>query len=85
MQINNLIRGRPQSRLNRTCQMHASESREPQMMMRERQIRLAREREEIAARVATFKATQEKFQRDREEFFQRTWQDIGEEAKPKPF
>ncbi len=55
------------------------------MMMRERQIRLAREREEIAARVATFKATQEKFQRDREEFFQRTWQDIGEEAKPKPF
>ena len=31
--------------------------------------RLAREREEIAARVANFKATQEKFEREREEYF----------------
>jgi hypothetical protein len=35
----------------------------------EPQDRLAREREEIAARVARFKATQEKFEREREEYF----------------
>jgi hypothetical protein len=34
-----------------------------------KQDRLAREREEIAARVATFKATQKKFEREREEYF----------------
>jgi hypothetical protein len=55
------------------------------MIITERQDRLAREREEIAARIARFKATQEKFQRERDEFFQRTWRNIGEEAKPKPF
>jgi len=32
-------------------------------------IRLANEREEIAARVAKFKATQEKFKRERDEYF----------------
>jgi len=32
----------------------------------------ALEREEIAARVANFKATQEKFQREREEYFATT-------------
>jgi len=37
--------------------------------MTEQQERLAREREEIAARVANFRATQEKFEREREEFF----------------
>ncbi len=37
--------------------------------MAEEQNRRAREREEIAARVANFKATQEKFQREREEYF----------------
>jgi chorismate mutase len=37
--------------------------------MAEQQDRLAQEREEIAARVATFKATQEKFKREREEYF----------------
>jgi chorismate mutase len=31
--------------------------------------RLNREREEIAARVANFKATQEKFEREREAYF----------------
>jgi chorismate mutase len=35
----------------------------------EPQDRLALEREEIAARVASFKATQEKFKREREEYF----------------
>jgi hypothetical protein len=39
------------------------------MGMTESQDRLAREREEIATRVANFKATQEKFQREREEYF----------------
>ena len=37
--------------------------------MTEQQDRLAREREEIATRVANFKATQEKFAREREEYF----------------
>jgi chorismate mutase len=55
------------------------------MIITERQARLAREREEIAARIARFKATQEKFQREREEFFQRTWRNIDEETKAKPF
>ena len=39
------------------------------MGMTELQDRLAREREEIAARVANFKATQEKFERERAEYF----------------
>ena len=37
--------------------------------MTEREDRLARERKEIAARVASFKATQEKFKREREEYY----------------
>ena len=39
------------------------------MGMTGQQDRIAREREEIAARVANFKATQEKFERAREEYF----------------
>ncbi len=39
------------------------------MGMTEQQDRRAQEREEIAARVASFKATQEKFKREREEYF----------------
>ena len=42
------------------------------MGMSERYDRLAREREEIAARVARFKATQEKFKRERDEYFTTT-------------
>ena len=37
--------------------------------MTEQQDRLALEREEIAMRVANFRATQEKFEREREEYF----------------
>ena len=37
--------------------------------MAEEDDRRAREREEIAARVASFKATQEKFEREREAYF----------------
>ena len=40
--------------------------------MSERYDRLAQEREEIAARVASFKATQDKFKREREEYFTTT-------------
>jgi len=39
------------------------------MGMTEQQQRIAREREEIAARIANFRATQEKFAREREEYF----------------
>jgi hypothetical protein len=37
--------------------------------MTEQHERIAREREEIAARVANFRATQQKFEREREEYF----------------
>ncbi len=40
--------------------------------MTELQDRLAQEREEIAERVANFKATQEKFEREREEYYATT-------------
>jgi chorismate mutase len=36
------------------------------------QERLAAEREEIASRVANFKATQQKFQREREQYYATT-------------
>jgi chorismate mutase len=39
------------------------------MDMTQQPDRLARERQEIAARVANFKATQEKFEREREAYF----------------
>jgi hypothetical protein len=37
--------------------------------MNEQKDRLALEREEIAARLASFKATQEKFKKEREKYF----------------
>jgi hypothetical protein len=39
------------------------------MGMTDSQDNAAREREEIIARLANFKATQEKFEREREEYF----------------
>jgi hypothetical protein len=39
------------------------------MGMTEREERLAREREEIKKRIAAFKATQQKFERERDEYF----------------
>jgi transcriptional regulator with XRE-family HTH domain len=39
------------------------------MGMAEQKDSAAQEREEIAARLAIFKATQEKFEREREEYF----------------
>jgi cytochrome c556 len=40
--------------------------------MNEQEDRLARAREEIAERVASFKATQQKFEREREEYYATT-------------
>jgi chorismate mutase len=40
--------------------------------MTEQEDRIARERAEIAARVASFKATQQKFEREREEYYAST-------------
>jgi len=40
--------------------------------MTEKEDRRAREREEIAARVASFRATQQKFERDRQEYYDNT-------------
>jgi len=37
--------------------------------MTEQQERLAREREEITSRVASFRAAQEKFERERQEYY----------------
>jgi len=45
--------------------------------------RILREREEIAARVARFRATQAKFQRERDEFVSHTWQHIRK-SRPIP-
>ncbi len=42
--------------------------------MTEQPYNAAREREEIVSRVASFKATQEKFEREREEYFVTTLQ-----------
>jgi len=44
-------------------------------MTEQQQERLARERAEIAARVASFKATQQKFARERDEYFVTTLRD----------
>ena len=54
--------------------------------MTENNDRLAREREEIAARVARFKATQEKFKREREEYFATTLENarFGERSRRSP-
>jgi len=40
--------------------------------MTDKQDPVAREREEIAARVASFRATQQKFERDRQEYYANT-------------
>jgi len=53
------------------------------MGMTEPQDNLAREREEIASRVAAFRATQEKFQREREEYFVTTLEN-ARHTSPRP-
>jgi hypothetical protein len=50
--------------------------------MTQQEERLAQEREEIATRIANFKATQEKFEREREEFFLTTMQNARKAERP---
>jgi hypothetical protein len=52
--------------------------------MTEQQERMARDRAEIAARVASFKATQERFERERDEYFVTTLRN-ARGAEPQPF
>jgi chorismate mutase len=54
------------------------------MRMSEQQDGAASAREEIAARVARFKATQEKFERERERYFVTTLQNARASARPSP-
>jgi hypothetical protein len=54
------------------------------MGMTKQQERLALEREEIAARVANFRATQEKFEREREEYFATTLENLRSEIDDRP-
>jgi len=53
--------------------------------MTEQQERLAKEHEEIAKRVANFKATQEKFKREREEYFVTTLENARSGLNRVPF
>lgn len=50
--------------------------------MTEQPYNAAREREEIVNRVASFKATQEKFEREREEYFVTTLQNARSGSAP---
>jgi hypothetical protein len=52
------------------------------MDMTEEEERKARERDEIAARVAAFRATQEKFKREREEYFVSTLENARKVERP---
>ena len=48
------------------------ESNKTRMVMTEKEERLARDRAEIAARVASFRETQQKFERERKEYYETT-------------
>jgi chorismate mutase len=54
------------------------------MAMTEQQERIALERKEIAARVARFKATQQKFEREREEYFVTTLENARHSSERRP-
>ena len=62
--------------------MGAGQESKNGMGMTERQDIAAREREEIVSRVASFKATQEKFEREREEYFVATLQNARGGSEP---
>jgi chorismate mutase len=55
------------------------------MGMTEQAYSVAQEREEIAARVASFKATQAKFEREREEYFVTTLENARSGSGRPPF
>jgi hypothetical protein len=64
---------RPHSRpISRAPMMVGHESKENGSAMTEKEERLARDRAEIAARVASFRQTQQKFEREREEYYETT-------------
>ena len=50
--------------------------------MTEQEERRSHEREEIEARVAAFRATQEKFRREREEYFDSTLKNARKVERP---
>lgn len=53
--------------------------------MTEQEERLALEREQITARVANFKATQERFQREREQYYATTMETArATRSNPRP-
>jgi hypothetical protein len=52
--------------------MAGRESKQDGLAMTEKEERLARDRAEIAARVASFRETQQKFERDREAYCETT-------------
>lgn len=60
----------------------SSVSKPEGMAMTEDEERKARERDEIAARVAAFRATQEKFKREREEYFVSTLENARKVERP---
>jgi hypothetical protein len=58
------------------------ESSEKGSVMTKQEDCLAQEREEIATRIAKFKATQQKFEREREEYFLTTMQNARKTERP---
>jgi len=59
-----------------------TEQKDRRAQERGRQDRLRQEREEIAARIANFRATQEKFERAREEYFETTMENARKTGRP---
>ena len=53
--------------------------------MTEKEERLARDRAEIAARVASFRETQQKFEREREEYYETTLSNAWDGFHRPPF
>jgi hypothetical protein len=81
---NDPARQSPNSRLNPTSQW-AQDTNQKGMAMTEQEDRRAREREEIATRIANFKATQEKFEREREQYFAATLANAQSGSRRPPF
>jgi hypothetical protein len=59
-----------------------TEQKDRHAQERVRQDRLRQEREDIAARIANFRATQEKFERAREEYFETTMENARKTGRP---
>ena len=74
----------PKSRPNRS-HLWARDANQKRMGMTKQQDAAALEREEIAARVAIFKATQERFKREREEYFVTTLENARGKSDRPPF